>query len=150
MPRGAYFVKERVRHNDLRLVRLTFREARRITRLLLREAGISVEGIERLAAVRGRRLGDCRTRRGVVRIRYRPVEYRGLAEGRVTFLTVIHEVAHAIDHKARPVAARRHCAAHAAIVDTLAFNVRARGWHRAVPPPPATNGRLTHREVRHG
>lgn len=126
MPRGAYYVAERARHADMRAVRLTFREAKRLTLTLADAHAIRNVRVRRLRPTR-RRLGDSRTTPQETRIRYRPVKYRGTRRPRVTLLTVIHEVAHALDCTLRRSAKRRHCGAHAILVDLLAAEVKRRG-----------------------
>jgi hypothetical protein len=67
----------------------------------------------------------------------------------VSLLTVLHEVAHAIDWKLhRP--RRYHTKQHAEIVDDLVRIAVARGWAREVPPPPRPKIVLPiNMEVRH-
>lgn len=124
MARGAYYARERTRHDAARRVHLAYREAKALTRALADAYGFRVR-FRRIR--RGRALGHCRqVGPRSFRIGYRPWRPRGAPHDVVTLLTVIHEFAHAVDFDVRPRARVRHGPAHALHVDRLA--VEASTW----------------------
>ncbi len=121
----AYYRKERLRHAEAGRVRLTFREVRRILRLLAYEHEVPLRHVRR---VRGRRSCTFNPRTWTITIN----------EDWSNLRTAIHEFAHALDWKLRGgrLRGRRwHTKFHADLVDDLLRALRARGWYVQVPPP---------------
>lgn len=122
MSASAYYRRETRRHPDVVAARLTLREAKKLTWALIREHDLDVVKVTRLR-LRARHTGVFKPIR-------RLIAYKRTG---VSLLTVLHEVAHAIDWKLHPGPTRRrrwHCKRHAEIVDDLARIAKERGWHR--------------------
>jgi hypothetical protein len=121
-----YYRREARRHPGLAAKALTYREARRIARLLRAAYGLTYKVRRHSTRRRNRHRAWFNAHRDLV----------VFPRGSTTLLVVIHEVAHAMDWygNLRRAPARWHSARHTALVDTIAQYVTALGWHRDVPP----------------
>lgn len=135
MPAYAHSEGLRRQYPDIVRVRLTFREARRITKLLAVEYGFPLRKVRHLPVQARRTLGRFNVSRGIA-------EYRD----EVSLMTVLHEVAHAIDwmrNRSRIVTYTRtgqcrrlfHGPTHRQITSELVRYVRRQGWDHEAPAP---------------
>ncbi len=133
-----YYRKERERHPSLQAARCSFNDAAEAIRLLAKEYEVEIRDVLRTSGVR------------------RSMWHSGSAKvivfnvDHLSWLTVVHEFAHAWDEKTRPKSARWHDSEHAELVDILARKVVERGWIAELPAQRAARdlARLEARRAR--